>query len=154
MQDHEKPILNKSVNEERQRKFVEPCRALAPDVPESILTNLVLVLAASDAFTHLDFVKIKVLDLPQVKKHVLIVLVPDLPRFAPKEPFGGHATCTWGLIHGSGVKAAQLIIAEGQLRSADWVFHRNPKRCQMPTFGVFGLGRQLGRDATHIGTGH
>ena len=57
---------------------------------------------------------------------------------------------TWGLVHGSGVNAAQLIIAEGELRPADWTFHKNPRRSQMPTFGIFVLGRQLARDSTQI----
>ena len=98
----------------------------------------------------LDFLKIKVMELPSVEQKVLIVPVPDLPRFKEKPPFGGKVANTWGLIHGSGVKAAQLIIAEGQLRPADWTYHSNPHRCDMPTFGAFGLGRQLSRDSTDI----
>ena len=74
----------------------------------------------------LDLLKIKVMELPHVEKKVVIILVPDLPRFAEKPPFGGSVANTWGFVHGSGVKAAQLIIAEGQLRPADWTYHSNP----------------------------
>ena len=78
--------------------------------------------------------------------------LPQGPRFIEKPPFGCSVANTWGLVHGSGVKATQLIIAEGQIRPADWTYHSNPYRCHMPTFGAFGLGRQLSRDCTEIET--
>ena len=90
---------------------------MADNVPEAILNNFTHVLAGSDAFMAVDFlkIKIKVMELPSVEMKVLIVPVPDLPRFKEKPPFGGRVANAWGLVHGSVVKAAQLIIAEGQL---------------------------------------
>ena len=98
----------------------------------------------------LDLLAVKVMDLLHLEKKVVIIPVPDLPRFAEKLPFGGSISNTWGLVHGSGVQAAQLIIAEGLLRPADWTYHSNPSQCHMPTFGAFGLGRQLSRDSKDI----
>ena len=145
-QDHEKPVLNVNVNRQKQTDFVNTCRSMVPDIPSYSLNALTKALAASDAFEAIDLLRIKAMDLP----HVDGFAVPDLPRFREKSPFGGSVMYTWGLLHGCGIKAAQLIIAEGQLRPADWKYNSNLARSHMPSFGAFGLGRQLGRDCTTI----
>ena len=114
------------------------------------MNNLIRVLAASDAFARLDLGEIKILEASSVAKRVVIAPLPNLPRFREKPPFKGAATNTWGMVHGSGVGAAQLIVAEGQLRPADWEYHADLSKCSLPSFGVFGMGRQMARYATTI----
>ena len=48
-----------------------------------------------------------------------------------------------------------MIVAEGQLRPADWEINpRDYSKCSLPSFGVFGIGRQMARDAQSIDDYH
>ena len=151
LQDHEKPILKTTYDGHKAKAFRQRCRQLAPDIPDKNLKHLIRTLAASDAFDHLVLDDLKVLDASSVSKKVLIAPLPNLERFEEKPAFRGSASNTWGMLHGSGVLAAQLIVAEGQLRPADWEINlRDFSKCSLPSFGAFGIGRQMARDAQHI----
>ena len=151
LRDHEKPILKTTYDGNKAKAFRQRCRQLAPDIPDKNLKHLIRTLAASDAFDHLVLDDLKVLEASPVNKKVLIAPLPSLPRFEEKPAFKGSASNTWGMLHGSGILAAQLIVAEGQLRPADWEINpRDFSKCSLPSFGVFGIGRQMARDAQSI----
>ena len=150
LRDHEKPTLKSTYNGKKAAAFQQRCRQLAPDIPDHTINNLIQVLATSDAFDHLVLEELKVLEASSVNKKVLIAPLPNLLRFDEKPPFKGAASNTWGMVHGSGILAAQLIVAEGQLRPADWEYVKDLSKCSLPSFGVFGMGRQLVRDARTI----
>ena len=155
LRDHEKPILKTTYDGKKAAAFQQRCRQLAPDIPDKNIKQLIRTLAASDAFDHLDLNALKVLDASSVSKKVLIAPLPNLERFEEKPAFRGSASNTWGMLHGSGVLAAQLIVAEGQLRPADWEINlRDFSKCSLPSFGAFGIGRQMARDAQSIENYH
>ena len=52
-------------------------------------------------------------------------------------------------LHGTSVLGAQCILLEGLLRPADWTYHQDPRRCQLPTFGAYALGLEVGRTNTY-----
>ena len=151
LRDDEKPILRSRYDGKKARAFRQRCRQLAPDIPDSNLQHMIKVLAASDAFDHLVLDDLKVLDAHSVCKKVLIAPLPNLERFEEKPAFKGSASNTWGMLHGSGILAAQLIVAEGQLRPADWeIDPHHYHKCSLPSFGAFGIGRQISRDSQQI----
>ena len=154
LQDYEKPTLKRTFNKKKAASFHTRCRQLSSDIPDQTINNLIHVLAASDAFDHLDLDELKVLEASSVNKRVLIAPLPHLQRFEEKPPFKGAASNTWGMVHGSGILAAQLIVAEGQLRPADWEYVSDLSKCSLPSFGVFGMGRQIARDAQTIDDYH
>ena len=81
--------------------------------------------------------------LPETKLTALIIPVPDLERFNPKPPFGNVTTYTLGLVHGTTVTGATAILIEGLIRPADWEQDDDPKKSQLPTFGLFSAGQQV-----------
>ena len=126
-------------------------RSMPPDVPESIFNNLTHLLAVSDAFTHADFVRIKALGLPETKTQVLIVPVPDLRRFAPKPPFGGHCDMRMGIDPWPWGQSGSIDHCGRTIRTRRLGLSFKPKKMLDANVGVFGLGRQFGRDSNHIG---
>ena len=58
------------------------------------------------------------------------------------------------MVHGLGILAGQLIVAEGQLRPADWEYASDFSKCSLLSFPVFGIGRQIARDAQTIDDYH
>ena len=40
---------------------------------------------------------------------------------------------------------------EGIIRPADWVYHQEPRRCHVPTFGAYFLGLETGRSNSFPG---
>ena len=91
---------------------------------------------------------IRTISLPETKLIALIIPVPDLERFNPKPPFGNVTTYTWGLVHGATVTGATAILIEGLIRPADWEHEDDPKKSQLPTFGLFSTGQQVSRGDT------
>ena len=89
-------------------------------------------------------------NVPETKLTALIIPVPDLERFNPKPPFGNVTTYTWGLVHGTTVTGAIGILIEGLIRPADWEHDDDPKRSQVPTFGLFSMGQQVSRGDTEL----
>ena len=73
-----------------------------------------------------------------------------MERFNPKPPFGETTSYTWALVHGTSVSGASSILLEGIIRPADWAHHEDPKRSQLPTFGLFGMSMQLNRGDSEI----
>ena len=57
---------------------------------------------------------------------------------------------TWGLVHGTTVAGATSILIEGLIRPADWEHHDDPKRSQLPTFGLFSMGQEISRGDTEF----
>ena len=69
----------------------------------------------------------------------LILPVPDTSHFQMPPPFRKRQNHTWALLHGTTLRTSQLI----KIRPANWSYHKNLQRCDMPTFGAFYLGREV-----------
>lgn len=48
------------------------------------------------------------------------------------------------------VTGATSILIEGLIRPADWEHHDDPKRSQLPTFGLFSMGQEISRGDTEF----
>ena len=71
----------------------------------------------------------------------LIMPVPDTSHFQMPPPLANVKNHTWALLHGTSLHTSQQILLEGKIRPANWSYHRNLQRCELPTFGAFYLGR-------------
>lgn len=120
-------------------------KSLAPDIPNKA-HNLLITLGASNTLEHVITSGFLVKERFTVNKRALITPVPDIPRFTAKEPCGSQDSFPWALIHGTTIKGAQSILSESLFRPADWTWKYDYSPCDMPTFGTFGMGMQVGRD--------
>ena len=125
-------------------------RSKCHGIPSKTVENLVGVVGGADLLNALVEDDIRTVNLPEAKNTALIIPVPDLERFNPKPPFGNVTTYTWGLVHGTTVPGATAILIEGLIRPADWEHDADPKRSQLPTFGLFSMGQQVSRGDTEL----
>ena len=91
------------------------------------------------------------IDLLEVKLTNMLALVfplPSISRFSLPEPFKGKQYTTWALIHGAPLGSAQNILLEGFIRPANWSYNRDPSKCDVPIFGAYYLGQEIGHDNT------
>ena len=91
------------------------------------------------------------IDLLEVKLTNMLALVfplPSISRFSLPEPFKGKQYTTWALIHGVPMGSAQNILLEGFIRPANWSYNRDPSKCDVPIFGAYYLGQEIGHDNT------
>ena len=119
-------------------------------VPSKTIKNLVQLFGGSDLLRALVPEDIRVIHLPETKKTALIIPVPDMTRFLPKPASGDSTAHTWALVHGTSVPGATAILLEGLIRPADWEHNDDPRRSQLPTFGLFGIGAGISRGDTEI----
>ena len=82
-------------------------------------------------------------ELPVTNMLALIMPLPDTSHFQMPPPFGKRQNHTWALLHGTSLHTSQQILLEGKIRPANWSYHRNLQRCDLPTFGAFYLGREV-----------
>ena len=76
----------------------------------------------------------------------LVFPLPAISRFSVPEPFKGKQFTTWALIHGTPLDAAQNILLEGFIRPANWSCNCDHSKCDVPTFGAYYLGLEIGRE--------
>ena len=108
------------------------------------------IFGGADLLNALVEADIRTTSLPETKLTALIIPVPGLEWFNPKPPFGNVTTYTWGLVHGTTVTGATAILIEGLIRPADWEHDDDPKKSQLPTFGLFSAGQQVSRGDTEL----
>ena len=119
-------------------------------IPSKTVEQLVRIFGGADLIRALVEADIHTVSLPETKCTALIIPLPDLERFNPKPPFGKATAHTWGLVHGTTVAGATPILIEGLIRPADWEHHDDPKRSQLPTFGLFSMGQEISRGDTEF----
>ena len=125
-------------------------RDRCPGIPATTITNLISFFGGSDLINGVVPGDIYTVHLPTMKSTAGIIPVPDMERFNPKPPFGDTTSYTWALVHGTSVSGATSILLEGIIRPADWTHHKDPKKSQLPTFGLFGIGMPLNRGDSEI----
>ena len=112
-------------------------------IPPDIGRKAIHLLSSTGLLTDFDFSACYVRELPQTGMLALVMPLPEMSRFQMPPPFGGQTLVTHALGHGTTLSTAQLILMEGKIRPANWSYHKNPHKCDMPTFGAFYIGRQI-----------
>ena len=146
--EDERPKPCIKVKQEAVTSFSQMLRDRCPGIPANTITNLVRIFGAADLINAAVPGDIYTSHLPTMRSTA--GTIPDLERLNPKPPFGGSASYTWGLVHGTSVSGAISILLEGLIRPADWEHHNDPKKSQLPTFGLFSMGTQLNRGDSEI----
>ena len=145
-----RPRLKSKIDQNLYQNFIKALEGITNYIPAKAIQNLIHIFGGSDLLRAIVFKDLRVISLSETRKCALIIPVPDMERFNPKPAFGGRATYTWNLVHGTTVSAAAAILAEGLIRLADWQRNADPSKSQLPTFGIFSIGQQVSRNDIEI----
>ena len=137
LKDSDKPKPFRRVDEYQHGKVYQGILSFDKGIPSYIAKQATDLLAVSNLLDHVDLSKLSILELPATTTRALVVPVPGISRFTMPEPFRGKQTITCALLHGTSLTAAQNILIEGFIRPANWTYHKNPLKCDVPTFGRF-----------------
>ena len=143
LSDSEKPQPCLTVDEAKFHPVFGALRALSRDVPEETARLATNLLAGSNLLDYIETSKAQLLDLRTTNKQALVIPLPEISRFSMPRPFKDeHVTTTWALVHGTTAHLARRIHSSGQY----WVYHPDPRKCDMPTFVGFYFGLEIGRE--------
>lgn len=136
-----------AVDQDKFQAVYRAICALDRAIPADITNTATNLISGSRLLDELDVSEARVMDLRTTNMLASFPL-PNIPRFALPEPFKGKQFTTWGLIHGTPAEGAQNILMEGFIRPANWSFNPDHSKCDMPTFGGYYLGLEIGREHT------
>ena len=139
----ERPVASTSVDEAEYAKACEELRSLDERIPKETVEKAVKLLFSTYLLPDYDLSTCYTMDLHSANMIALIMPLPDTSKFQMPPPFGNSKNFTWALLHGTTVSGAQQILLEGKIRPANWTYNKDPKRCDLPSFGAFFLGRQV-----------
>ena len=139
----ERPVTTKSIDEEEFAKAVAELRSVDERIPTEMVENAVKLLFSTNLLPDYDLSTCYTMDLHSANMIALIMPLPDTSKFQMPPPFGNSKNFTWALLHGTTPSGAQQILLEGKIRPANWTQHKDLRRCDLPTFGAFYLGRQV-----------
>jgi len=124
-------------------RAVETLRKVDSRIPSDVIKKAIQLLFSTYLLPDYDLRKAYILDLPSTNMLALIFPLPESSHYQMPPPFHKHHNHTWALLHGTTLRTSQLILLEGKIRPANWSYHKNLQRCDMPTFGAFYLGREV-----------
>ena len=124
-------------------RAVETLRKVDSRIPSDVIKKAIQLLFSTYLLPDYDLRKAYILDLPSTNMLALIFPLPESSHYQMPPPFHKHHNHTWALLHGTTLRTSQLILLEGKIRPANWSYHKNLRRCDMPTFGAFYLGREV-----------
>ena len=119
-------------------------------IPQEIVQRAVKLFFSTNLLPDYDLSTCYTIELHSTNMIALIMPLPDTSHFQMPPPFGKHRNYTWALIHGTSLTTSQHILLEGKIRPANWTYHQNHQRCELPTFGAFFLGRHVANSDSTI----
>ena len=138
------------MDQESYEKACEELQNVDPRIPQEVVSRAVKLFFSTNILPDFDLSTCYTIELPSTNMIALIMPLPDTSHFQMPPPFGKQRNYTWALIHGTSLSSSQQILLEGKIRPANWSYHKNPQRCELPTFGAFFLGRQVSNNDTTI----
>ena len=139
----DKPQPSQSMDITDYDRAVETLRKVDSRIPSDVIKKAIQLLFSTYLLPDYDLRKAYILDLPSTNMLALIFPLPESSHYQMPPPFHKHHNHTWALLHGTTLRTSQLILLEGKIRPANWSYHKNLQRCDMPTFGAFYLGREV-----------
>ena len=112
-------------------------------IPPEVIQKAVKLLFSTYLLPDYDLTQAQIHELTSTNMLALVLPLPDSGHFQMPPPFRKRQTHTYALFHGTSLRTSQLILLEGKIRPANWSYHKNLQRCDMPTFGAFFLGREV-----------
>ena len=140
----DKPQPSQTMDIADYDRAVETLRQVDSRIPPDVIKKAIQMLFSTYLLTmtsekHISYI----LDLPSANMLALIFPLPESSHYQMPPPFHKHHNHTWALLHGMTLPTSQLILLEGKIRPANWSYHKNLQRCDMPTFVAFYLGREV-----------
>jgi hypothetical protein len=137
----DRPQPTQTIDHQEYEKACETLKKVDSRIPPDVIKKAIQLFFSTH--THLlpayDLTQVQILELPSTNMIALILPVPDTSHFQMPPPFRKRQNHTWALLHGTTLRTSQLI----KIRPANWSYHKNLQRCDMPTFGAFYLGREV-----------
>ena len=150
LDDSERPTIIKIVDEDEHQ---EVCRLISShdtSIPPWIIKDATAILGSVDLFKDLTEGMLQVIDLPKTSHKALIIRLDEIPRFQQPPPFKKQTAFTWALTHGTTIERAQGILREGFIRPANWTYHLDLAKSELPTFGAYYLGRLMSNSLVYL----
>ena len=144
------PQVTTTMDQESYEKACEELQNVDPRIPQEVVSRAVKLFFSTNILPDFDLSTCYTIELPSTNMIALIMPLPDTSHFQMPPPFGKQRNYTWALIHGTSLSSSQQILLEGKIRPTNWSYHKNPQRCELPTFGAFFLGRQVSNNDTTI----
>ena len=138
-----KPRPTQTVDIMEFKNAVATLQKVDSRIPAEVTKKAVHLLFSTNLLPDFDLQKSYIIELPSTNMLALILPLPDSSHFQLPPPFNHYQNHTWALLHGTTIGTSQAILLEGKIRPANWTYHKNPSKCDMPTFGAFYLGREV-----------
>ena len=139
----ERPVATRSIDEDDLRRAVTDIIDIDDRIPTEIAEQAAKLLYSTNLLPDYDLSTCHTLELHAANMIALIMPLPDTSKYQMPPPFGKSKNHTWALLHGTSPSGAQQVLLEGKIRPANWTKHKDLRRCDLPTFGAFYLGRQV-----------
>ena len=139
----QRPVATRSIDEDDLRQAVGELTSIDERIPTEYAEQAAKLLYSTNLLPDYDLSTCYVLELHAANMIALIMPLPDIEKFQMPPPFGKSKNHTWALLHGTTPSGAQQILLEGKIRPANWTKHPDLRRCDLPTFGAFYLGREV-----------
>ena len=139
----QRPVATRSIDEDDLRRAVGDLTSIDDRIPTEYAEQAAKLLYSTNLLPEYDLSTCYVLELHAANMIALIMPLPDTSKFQMPPPFGKSKNHTWALLHGTTPSGAQQILLEGKIRPANWTKHPDLRRCDLPTFGAFYLGREV-----------
>ena len=146
----ERPQPSTTMDEEQYTKACEELQHVDERIPKEIVERAVQLFFSTHLLPDYDLSTCYTIDLHSANMIALIMPLPQTSKFQMPPPFGKSKNYTWALVHGTSVTSAQQILIEGKIRPANWTYHKNPQRSDLPSFGAFFLGRHVANSDSTI----
>ena len=144
--DDKRPTATRSIDEDDLRRSVEEIMSIDHRIPIDYAERAAKLLYSTNLLPDYDLSTCHVLELHSAHMIALIMPLPECSKFQMPPPFGNSKNHTWALLHGTTPSGAQQILLEGKIRPANWTKHPDLRRCDLPTFGAFYMGREVGNN--------
>ena len=141
--ENKRPVATRSIDEDDLRRAVGDLTSLDDRIPIDYAEQAAKLLYSTNLLPDYDLSTCHVLELHAANMIALIMPLPEASKYRMPPPFGKSKNHTWALIHGTTPSGAQQILLEGKIRPANWTKHPDLRRCELPTFGAFYLGREV-----------
>ena len=130
---------SQTMDHDDYEKACEQLHQVDHRIPPDVIKKAVQLFFSTYLLPDYDLTNSHVRELPATNMLALILPLPDTSHFQMPPPFHKRQNHTWALLHGTSLHTSQQILLEGKIRPANWSYHKNLQRCDMPTFGAFTL---------------
>ena len=134
---------SQTMDHQAYQQACEQLQKVDSRIPPDVIKKAIQLFFSTHLLPDYDLTQAQVRELPATNMLALILPLPDTSHFQMPPPFHKRQNHTWALLHGTTLHTSQLILLEGKIRPANWSYHKNLQRCDMPTFGAFYLGREV-----------